>query len=644
VRLIFNTGPAPELDISRGATAIADGGTDTVTGLTAGTAGTLTYTLANTGAGSLTLTNPATLASQTNCTVSITTAPTTPVAAAGSTSTVLSVTPTAAGAFSFTYSIGNNDGNENPYNWTVSGTAAAAAAPELDVTRGATPIADGATDTVGAAFMAGTASALIYTFTNSGTASLTITNPATLGAQTNCTVTITTVPTTPVAAAGTTTTELSVTPTGAGAFSFTYSIANSDANENPYNWTVSGTATAPAPEMDLARGATAVADGSTDTATGGASGTALVLSYTITNSGSANLTLNIPVAAPGTLTNCTASITAQPTTPIAAAGTSVIVVSVTPTAAGVFSCTLTIGNNDANENPYDWTISGTATGPQPEMDVLRIAASVADGSNDTLGSVLFGQALTVTYTIANTGTAGLNLTGAPTLVVATAGANVTSATVTTQPAASVAIAASTSFVVTYNVTAAGAFSFTLSIANNDSNENPYNWTVDGTGTAMPEINVTRAATPVADGGTNAVGNVTAGQSQTLTYTIANQGNVALTITTPVTVAGLVNCTATVVTQPGTSVAAAGTTTLVISVTPTAVGAFSFTVSFANNDADENPYNWTVSGTGTALGGGVAGGGGGGGGGALTSSGTGGWLVVLASVVLAGFAVGRRRRV
>lgn len=138
--------------------------------------------------------------------------------------------------------------------------------------------------------------------------------------------------------------------------------------------------------------------------------------------------------------------------------------------------------------------------------------------------------------------------------------------------------------------------------------------------------------------------MTAGQSQTLTYTIANQGNVALTITTPVTIAGLVNCTATVVTQPGTSVAAAGTTTLVISVTPTAVGAFSFTVSFANNDADENPYNWTVSGTGTALGGGVAGGGGGGGGCALTSSGTGGWLVVLASVVLAGFAVGRRRRV
>ena len=88
-----------------------------------------------------------------------------------------------------------------------------------------------------------------------------------------------------------------------------------------------------------------------------------------------------------------------------------------------------------------------------------------------------------------------------------------------------------------------------------------------------------------------------------TYTIANTGNVALTITNPVTIAGLVNCTATVATAPAASVAAAGTTTLVITVTPTAAGAFSFTVSVVNNDADENPYNWTVSGTGTKKSGG-----------------------------------------
>jgi hypothetical protein len=113
----------------------------------------------------------------------------------------------------------------------------------------------------------------------------------------------------------------------------------------------------------------------------------------------------------------------------------------------------------------------------------------------------------------------------------------------------------------------------------------------------PEMNVTRGAA-VADGGTDTLGNRTVGQAATLTYTIANAGTADLNITTPVTIAGETNCTATVTAQPSNTVVAAGSTTLVISVTPTAAGAFSFTVSIDNDDADENPYNWTANGTGT----------------------------------------------
>ncbi len=385
----------------------------------------------------------------------------------------------------------------------------------------------------------------------------------------------------------------------------------------------------------MARGGN-VPDGGTDTVTGGVAATASVLTYTITNTGTAALTITT-VAAPGTLSNCTATITTQPAASTAAAGTTTLVVTVTPTAAGLFSCTVTFANNDADENPYNWTISGTATGPAPEVNVLRGVTAVLDGAaSDPLGSVPFGLAQTVTYTVQNTGTAGLNLTGAPSLVVVTAVANVTTVTVTTAPAATVAAAGSTTFVVTYTVTAAAAFSFTVSFANNDSDENPYNWTADGTGTSAPEMGVSRGAALV-DGGTDAVGNANFGAASTLTYTIANTGNVALTITNPVTIAGLVNCTATVATAPAASVAAAGTTTLVITVTPTAAGAFSFTVSIVNNDADENPYNWTVSGTGTKKSGGDDDEG------CTTSEGQFSWLMLAGVLASLGFALRMRKQ-
>ncbi len=399
---------------------------------------------------------------------------------------------------------------------------------------------------------------------------------------------------------------------------------------------------APAPEIAMARGGN-VPDGGTDTVTGASAGTASVLTYTISNTGGAALTITT-VAAPGALNNCTATITTQPAASVpATTGTTTLVITVTPTTAALFSCTVTFVNNDADENPYNWTISGTATGPAPEVNVLRGVTAVLDGAaSDPLGSVPFGLAQTVTYTVQNTGTAGLNLTGAPSLVVVTAVANVTTVTVTTAPAATVAAAGSTTFVVTYTVTAAAAFSFTVSFANNDSDENPYNWTADGTGTSAPEMGVLRGATAVTDGGTNAVGNLVIATGTALTYTINNTGNAALTITNPVTIAGLVNCTATVATAPAASVAAAGTTTLVITVTPTAAGAFSFTVSVVNNDADENPYNWTVSGTGTTTGGGTTGGGGGGGG-CTSGEGQFSWLLLAGALAGLGLALRLRKR-
>lgn len=442
-----------------------------------------------------------------------------------------------------------------------------------------------------------------------------------------------------------------ITGTVTGRFAFRYFVENggpSGANSDYIgldNVVYTPPAT-PTPEMDVARGG-AVADGGTDTVTGASAGAATTLTYTITNTGTATLNITLPVAAPGTPSNCTASITTQPSATVTSGGgTTTLVVSVTPTAAGSFSCTISITNDDPDENPYNWTISGTATGPAPEMDVTRGATPVADGatggSADALGNVPFGAAQTVTYTITNSGTAALNLTGTPNLVVVTAGANLTSVQVTTQPASTVAAAGTTTFVITYTVTAAAAFDFTVSIANNDSDENPYNWQASGTGISAPEMGVTRGSA-IADGGTDNIGNSTVSTARTLTYVINNTGNAALMITTPVAISGTVNCTATVTTQPSGSVAAAGSTNLVINVTPSGTGSFSFAVSVVNNDSDENPYNWTVTGTGTTGTTGSGGGGGGGDGGGCSTNGQSWSLVLLAALVCIAAVALRRKK-
>jgi hypothetical protein len=196
---------------------------------------------------------------------------------------------------------------------------------------------------------------------------------------------------------------------------------------------------------------------------------------------SLNIT-SLPVAAPGSLLNCSASIATQPTSPIAVSASVTFVVSVTPIAAGVFSCTLSIDNNDSNEHPYDWTISGNAgTPPAPEIDIFRGAAlPIADGGLDSVGNAASGSALNLTYSIANTGTTSLTLSGVP--VVAVSGLVNCTVNIVAAPPASVAVSGSANFTLEITPAAAGAFSVVLSIANNDPNENPYDWTISGTGT------------------------------------------------------------------------------------------------------------------------------------------------------------------
>jgi hypothetical protein len=283
----------------------------------------------------------------------------------------------------------------------------------------------------------------------------------------------------------------------------------------------------------------------------------------------------------------------SPATAVVAVSDTSITCTTPSHAAGAVSVVVTApgGDNAAN------TLFTYVTTIAPDMAVTRGVTPVADGAlSDPLGNISFGAVQTVTYTITNNGNFALTLNGAPDLVAINNLVNATPVSVTVQPGTTIGLGLTTTFTITYTVTTAAAFSFDVSIDNDDTAHNPYNWTVTGTGVAAPEIDVARGVTPVANNGTDTVGNADIGAATTYTYLISNTGTVALNITNPITISGLANCTATVTTSPPATVASMASNTFVITVTPTAAGAFGFTVSIVNDDSDENPYAYTVAGT------------------------------------------------
>jgi MYXO-CTERM domain-containing protein len=268
------------------------------------------------------------------------------------------------------------------------------------------------------------------------------------------------------------------------------------------------------------------------------------------------------------------------------------------------------------------------TVPTPNIGLTRVGGLV-DGGADITNASYAATPLPLTYTILNQGDAPLGLTG-PNPVTLSGNTNCTFTI--QQPAnLTVAPAGQTTFMVTVTPTVLGPWSVLIEIANNDPDESPFDFTLSGTAASGSEITVLRGTLDIADGGVDFVGS-----GLSLVYTIRNDGNEDLDLTgggTLVAISGHTNCAVSVA-QPGQAVlATAATTTFTLTVTPAAAGAFNFNVSIANDDADENPFNFQVTGTHTPAQDKADDGGG------CTAGGSAGMAVV----ALLGIAARRRRR-
>ena len=285
---------------------------------------------------------------------------------------------------------------------------------------------------------------------------------------------------------------------------------------------------------------------------------------------------------------------------------------------GVGTITAVLKVNAAVDFANNSSAAGTSsdnsvTYSQPEINITGNSVSIVSGDTtpstadftDFGSTAVTGGTVARTFTIQNTGGFALNLTGAP--KVALTGSS--DFTVTTQPASPVAATSgTTTVVITFDPSSTGLKTASVSIPSDDADENPYTFGIQGTGTE-PEVNVTGNGVTIADGDTTpSTADFTDFGSLSVltgtvarTFTIQNTGTGALNLTGTPKVVITGSSDFTVTTQPASPVAAtSGTTTFVVTFDPSSVGLKTATVSFANDDADENPYNFDIQGTGTNL--------------------------------------------
>ncbi|MBC8375128.1 MAG: choice-of-anchor D domain-containing protein [FCB group bacterium] len=638
------SGP-PEADVSGNSTSIFDGDTspsvnddtffgsaDIVTGVVSHT-----FTISNSGSSSLTLSgSPAVVISGTHAAdFSVTTQPAASVGPSGGTDDfVVSFDPSASGSRTATISISNNDPDENPYTFNIQGTGSAT--PEMDITGNGVSISDGnatpsPTDDseFGNTDINGGSSIHTFSINNSGSGDLTLSGSPRVSVfgthASEYTVSQQPASATVTAQGGTQTFEITFDPPATGLRQATVSITNDDADENPYTFDIQGTGIINS-EIDILGNGVSIASGastlsiadSTDFGDVVIGGSSHIITYSIQNTGPAplNLTGSWPLVAISGTHAGDYSVVSAPSTPIASSGSSTFQIAFDPLTSGTRSATLTILNNDPDEESYSFAIQGNGTGGGTtlcEIDVQGNLNSIPQGESfpNTSDGTDFGSVsvtsgtLSQTFMINNTGTEDLLLTSSP--LVAISGAHATDFSITLMPSSPVAPSGAVPFNVSFNPSSAGLRTAVISIENNDADENPFAFTVQGFGLTYPEIEVrgndniisSGDATPSLSDSTD-FGDVHPVLVKAYaTYTIYNteDSTLALTGNPLVELGGSAAGEFTVTSMPSTSISAGGSSDFTIEFDPAQTGTRNVSISIPNNDSNETPYTFWLTGYG-----------------------------------------------
>ncbi len=261
-------------------------------------------------------------------------------------------------------------------------------------------------------------------------------------------------------------------------------------------------------------------------------------------------------------------------------GSTTFTLTCTPTAPGYTNGSVSFGNDDADENPFVFDVS--CLGSVPDIEVTGTGSvPIADGGTYDMGTTTMGTPISKTINVVNVGTGTVYLSNPTTTGEFAAGP--------------FSFGSTASFTLTCNATVVGApVTGTVSFENTDNDENPFDFTVTCTvNPTAPEaaVVVQMEGDSIADEGSYSMGTTVVGAPLTRTIRVLNNGNAPLNL---VDNSPAITGDFSVGAFSSTSVAPAGAATFTLTCNANASGVASGTVSFANSDSDENPYNFTVT--------------------------------------------------
>ncbi|MFZ4766710.1 MAG: choice-of-anchor D domain-containing protein, partial [Roseimicrobium sp.] len=577
-----------------------------------------------------------------------------------------------------------SDGDELFYAVNIAGTAAGTLPPpEIAFRDGATEVAKNGSVDFGSTAV-GSRLLKEFTIANTGTAELRITSyslaPAVSSQPLAFSIWSSAVPTA-VAAGGQSTFKVALYNLVPGSYQAKLTLNNNDPDENPTVITFSGTVV-PDPvqgEIGLSVGGANVPNGSALAYGNTFTGVAVTKDLLISNTGAATLKLTgwslvpppsvylsvpatvlagsanvivtsasgivpgatvvgtgIPsgttvVSVTGTMVTLSKNATASASTSlsfqrisvlafrfdgalpltVAAGATATARVLYVPLAQGDHVATLTLYNNDGDENPYVLNLSGHAdANPNPGDIALSLNGSdLPMEGNVDFGAVGVGSTAAKTIAVTNAGSGELRFLGTSIFAQLPTPTN----TAASGPPAflfgglppSVLTAGQTgTIVVNFKPTAVGtAYKSQVQVASTDPDEANYRFNVLGTGGALvplaPQVAVSSNGANVVNGSSLALGSALTGNTVSRQFVVSNTGNVPLTLTgwSMVPPAGTTTTTGLPFRFEGMlpfSLGANASATVTVTYAPITVGDHVATLQFSNNDSDENPFKVTLT--------------------------------------------------
>lgn len=241
--------------------------------------------------------------------------------------------------------------------------------------------------------------------------------------------------------------------------------------------------------------------------------------------------------------------------------------------------------------------------PEPEItvrgnfvDILSgdVTPDAADFTDFDFATVT-GPPASRTFTIANLSNAPLVVTG-----VTITGTHASDFTVTTPPAGNVGASSSTTFTLSFAPSASGLRTAVVNIANDDANEDPFTFAIQGQG-GVPDIHLTGNGNAISNGANNPdvsnhtyFGATIPGSPVERVFTMGNSGNGEL-YASPVQITGPHAADFSVVVQPSTIVYPSSANSFAIRFSPMGSGFRNATVSISSSDPDESPYTFDIRG-------------------------------------------------